>query len=52
MHARLEVAIAGKHAGGDQIMLAQDVFNLRIERAGIADASCAAIPHKIKAQLI
>ena len=52
VHARFEIAIAGKHAGRDQIMIGDDVFNRRIERPGISDAGRAAITHQIEAELI
>ena len=52
MHARLEVAIAGEHTGGDQIVFAQNFFNTGIERAAIADASGAAVTDQIEPKLI
>src|SRR5262249_21710719 len=52
MHTRLEVAIAGKHAGGNQIMIVDDVFDGRIERARVSYASGAAVADQVEAELI
>ena len=38
MHARLEVAIARKHGRDDQIKLGDGFFDVRVERATVADA--------------
>ena len=52
MHARFEVAIAGQNAGGDQIVLADDLFDARIQRARVADAGRAAVTDEVEAQLV
>jgi len=50
--ARLEVAIAGEDAGGDQIMLVHQLLDVRLERARVADAGGAAVTHRGEAELV
>ena len=50
--AAFEIAVAGEHRGGDEIVLA-DRFRDRLrQRAGIADAGGAAIADEIEAELV
>ena len=50
--ARLEVAVAGEDAGGDEIVLGDGLVDDRIERAGIADAGGAAVADDLEAELV
>ena len=50
--AALEIAVAGEHRGGDQIVLAMRRRDLRRERAGIADAGGAAVADEVEAELV
>ena len=43
MHTRLEVSVAGKNGGGDEVVLAYDRLDARVERAGVAYAGRAAV---------
>ena len=52
MHARLEIAVAGKHRRGDQIVLDNRVLDGRMQRAGIADAGRAAVADEVEAELV
>ena len=52
MHARLEIAVAGKHGRGNDIVLRHGLLHRRGQRAGIADARRAAVPDEIEAQLV
>ena len=52
MHARLEIAVAGEDAGGDEIGLGDGLVDDRIERAGIADAGGAAVADDLEAELV
>ena len=50
--AAFEVAVAGQHRGGDQIVLVDRFGNLRRQRAGIADAGGAAEADEVEAELV
>ena len=50
MDAGLEIPIAGENGSRDQIVLGDRLLHRRMERAGIADASRAAIAHNLKAE--
>src|SRR5262249_33241438 len=52
MHARLEVAVARQDARRDQVILRDDLFDLRIEWAGVPDACSATIADDIEPELI
>ena len=52
MNARFEIAIAGKHLGGDEIVFADGFIDGRGQRAGIAYAGGAAVANEVEAQLI
>ena len=52
MHARLEIAVAGQHGRGDQIVLDDGVLDRRGQRAGIADAGRAAVADEVEAELV
>ena len=52
MDARLEVAIAGKDGGGDEIELVDRFFNPRVERTGVADAGGATVADDVEAELV
>ena len=52
MHARFKVAIAGKHARSDQIMIVNNVFDSWIERAGISNTRRATVADQIETELI
>ena len=52
MDTRLEITVAGKHRGADIILGFDHSFDLRIQRAGVADTGHAAIAHRIESQLI
>ena len=52
MHARLEIAVAGEHAGGDEIVFGDRLLDGRVERAGIADAGRAAVADDLEAELV
>ena len=52
MNARFKVSIAGKNAGRDQIVIAENLFDVWIERTRIADAGRATITDQIEAQLV
>jgi hypothetical protein len=45
----LEVAVARQDRGRDQVALGDGLGNLRLERAGVADAGGAAIAHEVEA---
>ena len=47
-----EIAVAGEHGGGDEILLVDRLGNLGRERTGIADAGGAAEPDEIVAKLV
>ena len=49
--AAFEVAVAGKHGGSDEIVLADGLGDFRRQRAGIADAGRAAEADQIEAEL-
>ena len=48
----LEIAIAGQHRGGDQVLVVDGLGNLRRQRAGIADAGGAAEADQVEAELV
>ena len=50
--ARLEVAVAGQHRRGDEIVFDDGLLDRRGERAGIADARGAAVADEIEAELV
>ena len=52
MHAGLEVAVPGEHGGGDDVLAFDDIFNASVERAGVADASGAAVADGLEAELV
>ncbi len=52
MDARLEIAVAGKHRRGDQIIFDDGILNCRMQRAGIADAGRAAVTDQIEAEFV
>ena len=52
MHARFEIAIAGKHGGRDEIVIVDRLLDLRMERPGIADAGRATVTDEIESELI
>ena len=52
MHARFKVAIAGKHARSDQIMIVNNVFDSWIEWAGISNTRRATVADQIETELI
>src|SRR5688572_17356450 len=52
MNTRFEVAIAAQHGGRDHVVLGDGIFNLRGERAGIADARRATIADEIEPELV
>ncbi len=52
MNARFEIAIAGKHGCRDQIEFADRLFDLRMERPGVSDASRAPISDDVESELI
>ena len=52
MHARLEVTVAREHAGGDEIVLHHGLLDVRVERAGVADARRAAVADEVEAELV
>ena len=52
MHARFEIAIAGKDRGRDEIVFVNRFFDLRMERAGVADAGRATVADDVESELI
>ena len=52
MHARFEISIAGKNRGRDQIVFVDRLLDLRMERAGVADAGRATVADEIESELI
>ena len=52
MHARFEIAIAGKNRCRDQIVFVDRFLDLRMQRTGVADAGRAAVTDNIEAKLI
>ena len=52
MDPRLEIAVAGKHGGGDQVVFDDGVLDGRGQRAGVADARRAAVTDKIETKLV
>ena len=52
VHARLEVAIAGKDADADEVVARNGLLDARIERAGIAYAGRASVADGVEAKLV
>ena len=52
VHARLEIAVAGEHAGGDEIVLRDRFLERGMQRAGVADAGRAAVADGLEAELV
>ena len=52
VHARLKISIAGEDRGRHQIEFTDRFLDLRMKRAGIADAGCAAVADDVKSELI
>ena len=52
MHARLEIAVARKDGGRDEIVFADRVFDCGRQGAGVADARRAAVTHEVEAELV
>ena len=50
VHARLEVAVAGEHRGDNEVVVEDRLLDLGVERAGVADAGCAAIANEVEAK--
>ena len=48
--AGFEVAVPAEHARGDQVVLRDDLFYSRIERAAVAYAGGASVPDQVEAQ--
>ena len=48
MHAALEIAVAGEHRGGDQLVVLDRVGDRVVQRAGVADAGGAAVADRLK----
>ena len=52
MHAALEIAVAGQHGDGDQLVVLDGFGDGVVERAGIADAGGAAVADRIEAERV
>ena len=52
VHAGLEVAVAGEHARGDEIVLRHHVFDAGVQRSRVADAGGAAVADELEAELV
>ena len=52
MHARFEIAVAGKDRGRDEIVFVDRLLDLRMERPGVADAGRATVTDDVEAELI
>ena len=52
MHARFEIAVAGQHARGDQIILRHRFLNRRGQGTGVADARRATVADEVEPQRI
>src|SRR5205085_273622 len=52
VNARLEVSVAGKNGGGDEIVLAYDRLDARVERAGVAYAGRTAVADQLEAEMV
>ena len=50
MNAGFKVAVAGQHGRHDQIVLGDGLFQMRLQRAGVADTGGAAVADGLKAQ--
>ena len=50
--AALEVAVAGEHGGGDEVVVVDRFGDLRRQRAGVADAGGAAEADEVEAELV
>ncbi len=50
--ARLEIAVAGKHGCGDQIIFHHGILDGRVQRAGIANAGGATVADEIETKLV
>jgi hypothetical protein len=52
MDTGFEIAVARKNAGGNEIVADDDVFDSGIERAGVSDASGAAVTDSLETEFI
>ena len=52
MDARLEIAVPGKNGRSHKIVFRNRLFDLGMERAGIADAGRAAVANDVEAEPI
>jgi hypothetical protein len=52
VHAALEIAVAGEHRDGDQLVVLDGVDDGVVQRAGIADAGGAAIADGVEAERV
>ena len=52
MDARLKIAVAGKDGGGDDVILDDGLLHGRGQRAGVADASGAAVTDEVEAEKV
>ena len=52
MHAALEVAVAGEHGDGDELVVLDRVGDRLVERAGVADAGRAAVADELEAERV
>ena len=50
--ACLEIAIAGKHRRGDQIIFHHGILDRRMQRTGIADARRAAVADEVETEFV
>ena len=52
MDAGLEVAVSGEHAGRDDVLGFDDVFDPFVERAGVTDAGGAAVADGLETEFV
>ncbi len=52
MHARFEIAVAGQHRGGDEVVLADGFVDGCRQRTRIADAGGATVADEVETELI
>src|SRR5437899_1753175 len=52
MHARFKVSIPGKDRSADEVLADDHIFNARIERPGVANASGATVTDYLKAETV
>ncbi len=52
VHARLKISVSRKHRRRDQIVIVDRLLDLRMQRAGIADAGCATVTDEVEPELI